>query len=135
MDPKECGVNVMNQVFFFFFSTLSYVGGFGIMIFLLGILTELCIEIWDEKFRKICVRFEVERTDVLYYSQNRKDIETMFLKSRVRWPYTDNAPSGSWNCPECNALNQYVNDNKPVAYCRCCGQALEMNYYRRHANG
>ena len=105
------------------------------MIFILGILIELCIEIWDEKFRKICVRFEVEPTDVLYYSQNRKDIETIFLKSRVRWPYTDNAPSGSWNCPECNALNQYVNDNKPVAYCRCCGQAVDMNYYRRHANG
>lgn len=76
------------------------------MIFLLGILTELCIEIWDEKFREIC----------------------------VRWPYTDNAPSGSWNCPECNALNQYVDDNKPVAYCRCCGQTVDMNYYRRHAN-
>lgn len=71
----------------------------------------------------------------LCYSKNRKDIETMFLKNRVRWPYTDNAPSGSWNCPECNALNQYVNDNKPVAYCRCCGQAVDMNYYRRHANG
>ena len=124
----------MNQVFFVIGATLCYVGGFGIMIFLLGILTELCIEIWDEKFRKICVRFEVEPTDVLYYSQNRKDIETMFLKNRVRWPYTDNAPSGSWNCPECNALNQYVNDNKPVAYCRCCGQAVDMNYYRRHAN-
>lgn len=70
----------MNQVFFVIGATLCYVGGFGIMIFLLGILTELCIEIWDEKFRKICVRFEVEPTDVLYYSQNRKDIETMFLK-------------------------------------------------------
>lgn len=125
----------MNQVFLVIGATLCYVGGFGIMIFLLGILTELCIEIWDEKFRKICVRFEVEPTDVLYYSQNRKDIETMFLKRRVRWPYTDNAPSGSWNCPECNALNQYVNDNKPVAHCRCCGQTVDMNYYRRHANG
>ena len=135
MDSKECGVNVMNQVFFVIGATLCYVGGFGIMIFLLGILTELCIEIWDEKFRKICVRFEVEPTDVLYYSQNRKDIETMFLKNRIRWPYTDNAPSGSWNCPECNALNQYVNDNKPVAHCRCCGQTVDMNYYRRHANG
>lgn len=125
----------MNQVFLVIGATLCYVGGFGIMIFLLGILTELCIEIWDEKFRKICVRCEVEPTDVLYYAQNRKDIETMFLKNRVRWPYTDNAPSGSWNCPECSALNKYVNDNKPVAYCRCCAQAVDMNYYRRHANG
>ena len=103
----------MNQVFLVIGATLCYVGGFGIMIF----------------------RFEVEPTDVLYYSQNRKDIETMFLKNRIRWPYTDNAPSGSWNCPECNALNQYVNDNKPVAHCRCCGQTVDMNYYRRHANG
>ena len=45
MDSKECGVNVMNQVFFVIGATLCYVGGFGIMIFLLGILTELCIEI------------------------------------------------------------------------------------------
>lgn len=96
----------MNQVFFVIGATLCYVGGFGIMIFLLGILTELCIEIWDEKFRKICVRFEVEPIDVLYYSQNRKDIETMFLKKRIRWPYTDNAPSGSWNCPQ---QRQYAN--------------------------
>ena len=125
----------MNQVFLVIGATFCYVGGFGIMIFILGVLTELCIEIWDEKFRKICVRCEVEPTDVLYYAQNRKDIETMFLKSRVRWPYTDNAPSGSWNCPECSALNQYVNDNKPVAHCRCCGQAVDMNYYRRHENG
>lgn len=35
----------MNQVFFVIGATLCYVGGFGIMIFLLGILTELCIEI------------------------------------------------------------------------------------------
>ena len=125
----------MNQVFFVIGATLCYVGGLGIMIFILDILVELCIEIWDEKFRKICVRFEVKPTDVLCYSKNRKDSEAMFLKNRVRWPYTDNAPSGSWNCPECNALNQYVNDNKPVAYCRCCGQAVDMNYYRRHANG
>lgn len=124
----------MNQVFLVIGATLCYVGGFGIMIFLLGVLTELCIEIWDEKFRKICVRYEVEPTDVSYYAQNRKEIETMFLKNRVLWPYTDNTPSGSWNCPECKALNQYVNDNKPVAYCRCCGQAVDMDYYRRHAN-
>lgn len=124
----------MNQVFLVIGATLCYVGGFGIMILLLGILTELCIEIWDEKFRKICVRCKVEPTDVLYYSQNRKDIEKMFLKNRVRWAYTDYAPSGSWNCPECNALNKYVNDGKPVAYCRCCGQAVDMNHYRRHAN-
>lgn len=104
------------------------------MIFLLGILTELCIEIWDGKFRQICNRYKIEPTDVLYLAQNRKDVETAMRKTRVRWPYIDETPSGSWICPECNVLNQYVNDNKPVAYCRCCGQAVDMNYYRRHAN-
>lgn len=123
----------MNQVFLVIGATLCYVGGFGIMIFLLGILTELCIEIWDGKFRQICNRYKIEPTDVLYLAQNRKDVETAMRKTRVRWPYIDETPSGSWICPECNALNKYVNDGKPVAYCRCCGQAVDMVYFKRRA--
>lgn len=116
----------MNQVFLVIGATLCYVGGFGIMIFLLGVLTELCIEIWDGKFRQVCNRFKIEPSDVLYLAQNRKDIEAMLEKHRVRWPNIDDVPSGEWGCPECNALNQYVKDNKSVAYCRCCGQAVNM---------
>ncbi len=41
----------MNQVFLVIGATLCYVGGFGVMIFLLGVLTELCIEIWDGKLK------------------------------------------------------------------------------------
>lgn len=124
----------MNQVFLVIGATLCYVGGFGVMIFLLGVLTNLCIEIWDSKFRQICVRFQVKPGDVSYYAQRKKDIETAFERQRVKWPYTDNAPSGWWNCPECGTLNQYVKDNKAVAYCRCCGQAVDMDYYRRYAD-
>lgn len=124
----------MNQFFLVIGATLCYVGGFGVMIFLLGVLTELCIETWDSKFRQICVRFQVKPGDVSYYAQRKKDIETAFERQRVRWPYTDNAHSGWWNCPECGTLNQYVKDNKAVAYCRCCGQAVDMDYYRRYAN-
>lgn len=124
----------MNQFFLVIGATLCYVGGFGIMIFLLGVLTELCIEIWDGKFRQVCNRFKIEPSDVLYLAQNRKDIESMLEKEHVRWPNTDGAPSGSWNCPECGALNQYVKDSKSVAYCRCCGQAVDMDCYRRYAD-
>lgn len=124
----------MNQVFFVIGATLCCVGGFGIMIFLLGTLTELCIEIWDGKFRQVCNRFKINPGDVLYLAQNRKDIETMLERNHVRWPITDNAPSGWWNCPECGVLNQYVKESKTVAHCRCCGQAVDMDYYRRYAN-
>lgn len=36
--------------------------------------------------------------------------------------------------PVGDAPNQYVSESKSVAYCRCCGQAVDMDYYRRHAN-
>lgn len=54
----------MNQVFLVIGATLCYVGGFGVMIFLLGYMTELCIEIWDGKFKQICLRFQINPADV-----------------------------------------------------------------------
>ena len=66
----------MNQFFLVIGATLCYVGGFGVMIFLLGVLTELCIEIWDGKFKQICLRFQINPADVAYLAENRKDIET-----------------------------------------------------------
>lgn len=65
----------MNQVFLVIGATLCYVGGFGIMIFLLGILTELCIEIWDSNFRQICVRFQIAPGDVSYFAQSKKRLK------------------------------------------------------------
>lgn len=124
----------MNQIFYVIGITLCSVGGFGIMVFLLGILTELCIEIWDSKFRLICVRFQIKSGDVAYFAQRKKDIEAALEKQRTRWPNTDGTPFGWWSCPECNTLNQYVKDSKTVAYCRCCGQAVDMDYYRRYAD-
>lgn len=124
----------MNQVFLVIGSTLCYVGGFGIMICLLGVLTELCIEIWDSNFRQICVRFQIAPGDVSYFAQNKKDIEAALEKQRIRWPNTDDASFGWWNCPRCIAPNRYVSESKSVAYCRCCGQAVDMDYYRRHAD-
>lgn len=116
----------MNQVFLVIGATLCYVGGFCVMIFLLGVLTELCIEIWDGKFKQICLRFQINPADVAYLAENRKEIETCLDKQRVQWPKTDTAPSGWWGCPKCDALNQYVKDDESVAYCRCCGQAVNM---------
>lgn len=124
----------MNQIFLVIGATLCYVGGFGIMICLLGALTELCIEMWDSNFRQICVRFQIAPGDVSYFAQSKKEIEAALEKQRIRWPNTDDASFGWWNCPECNAPNRYASESKPVAYCRCCGQAVDMDYYRRHAN-
>ena len=95
----------MNQVFIVIGATLCYVGGFGIMIFLLGVLTELCIEIWDSNFRKICVRFQIAPGDVSYFAQSKKEIEAALWKQRILWPNTDDVPHGSWECPECGALH------------------------------
>ena len=114
----------MNQVFLVIGSAFCYVGGFCIMIFILGVMTELCIEIWDGKFKQICLRFQINPADVAYLAENRKDIEACFDKQRVQWPKTDTAPSGWWYCPKCDALNQYVKDDESVAYCRCCGYGL-----------
>lgn len=124
----------MNQIFLVIGATLCYVGGFGIMIYLLGVLTELCIEIWDSNFRQICVRFQIAPGDVSYFAQSKKDIEAALEKQRIRWPNMDDASFGWWNCPECNTPNRYASESKPVAYCRCCGQAVDMDYYRRHAD-
>lgn len=124
----------MNQVFIVIGATLCYVGGFGIMIFLLGVLTELCIEIWDSNFRQICVRFQIAPGDVSYFAQSKKEIEAALGKQRILWPNTDDVPHGCWECPECGKTNLYMNDDKNVAYCCSCGQAVDMDYYRRHAN-
>ena len=74
----------MNQVFLVIGSAFCYVGGFCIMIFLLGVLTELCIEIWDSNFRQICVRFQIEPGDVSYFAQSKKEIEAALEKQRIR---------------------------------------------------
>lgn len=124
----------MNQIFLVIGATLCYVGGFGIMIFLLGVLTELCIEIWDSNFRKLCVRFQIAPGDVSYFAQSKKEIEAALWKQRILWPNTDDVPHGSWECPECGKTNLYMNDDKNIAYCYSCGQAVDMDYYRRHAN-
>lgn len=124
----------MNQVFLVIGATLCYVGGFGIMIFLLGVITELCIEIWDGKFKEICNRNKVMPGDVLYLAQNRKEVEAAVAKQNIRWPNMDNVPHGCWECPECGKINLYMNDDKSIAYCCSCGQAVDMDYYRRHAN-
>lgn len=124
----------MNQVFYVVGATLCYVGGYGIMIFLLGVLTELCIEIWDGKFIQICNRVKINPSDVFYLAQNRKEIEMTIERRHVRYPNIDDAPSGAWYCPECGEPNQYVKHNSAVAYCRFCGQAVDMDYYRRYAN-
>ena len=124
----------MNQVFFVIGATLCYVGGFGITIFLLGVITELCIEIWDRKFKEICNRNKVMPGDVLYLAQNRKEVEAAVAKQNIRWPNMDNVPHGCWECPECGKTNLYMNDDKNIAYCCSCGQAVDMDYYRRHAN-
>lgn len=126
----------MNQVFYVVGATLCYVGGYGIMIFLLGVLTELCIEIWDGKFRQICNRVKINPTDVSYLAKNREEIETMLKRRHVSYPNIEDAPSGEWYCPGCGEPNQYVEDNREVAYCRCCGQAVDMDFYRRYkSNG
>lgn len=76
----------MNQVFLVIGSAFCYVGGFCIMIFILGAMTELCIEIWDGKFKQICLRFQINPADVAYFAENRKDIEACLDKQRVQWP-------------------------------------------------
>lgn len=124
----------MNQVFTVIGATLCYIGGFCIMIFVLGVMTELCIEIWDKNFTRICTRYKIKPTDVVYLAENRKKIEEAFERRHVRWPHTNDVPHGCWECPECGKTNLYMNDDKNVAYCCSCGQAVDMNYYRRHAN-
>jgi hypothetical protein len=124
----------VNQVFLVIGSTLCCVGGFGITIFLIGVLTELCIEIWDGKFKEICNINKVMPGDVLYLAQNRKEIEAAVAKQRIRWPNMDNVPHGYWECPECGKANLYANCGENVAYCCSCGQAVDMEYYRRKAN-
>lgn len=124
----------MNQVFLVIGATLCYVGGFGITIFLLGCLTELCIEIWNGKFKEICNMNKVMPGDVLYLAQNRKEVEEAVAKQYIRWPNMDNVPNGCWECPKCREVNQYMNGGKNVAYCYSCGQAVDMDYYRRHAD-
>lgn len=124
----------MNQVFTVIGATLCYIGGFFIMIFVLGVMTELCIEIWDKNFTRICTRYKIEPTDVVYLAENRKEVEEAFERRRVRWPHTDDVPHGCWQCPECGKTNLYMNDDKNIAYCCSCGQAVDMDYYRRHAN-
>lgn len=121
----------MNQIFFVVGATLCYVGGFGAMIFLLGVLTELCIEIWDGKLRKICDRLKVEPEDVIYLARHRDEIKTMLKKQVLRWPEIDIDSPGQWRCITCKAVNQYDKNSESVAYCRCCGQATDMDYYRR----
>lgn len=74
----------MNQIFLVIGATLCYVGGFGITIFLLGVLTELCIDIWDSNFRRICVRFKINPGDVSYFAQSKKEIEAALEKQRIR---------------------------------------------------
>nr|DAG28247.1 MAG TPA: DNA-directed RNA polymerase [Caudoviricetes sp.] len=124
----------MNKVFLVIGATLCYVGGFGITIFLLGVITELCIEIWNGKFKEICNRNKVMPRDVLYLAQNRKEVEAAVAKQIIRWPNMDNVPHGCWECPECGKTNPYMNDDKNIAYCCSCGQAVNMDYYRRHTN-
>lgn len=121
----------MNQFFLVIGATLCYVGGFGIMIFILGILTELCIEIWDSDFRQLCVRFQIEPGDVAYFAQQKKEIESLFSKSRPSWPGVKKDFPGQWRCPECGTMNQYDEKSESVAYCQHCGQAADMNFYRR----
>lgn len=124
----------MNQVFIVIGATLCYIGGFCIMIFVLGVMTKLCIEIWDKNFTRICARYKIEPTDVAYLAENRKKVEEAVERRRIRWPNMDDVPHGCWECPECGKTNLYMNDDKNIAYCCSCGQAVDMDYYRRNAN-
>lgn len=65
----------MNQAFLVIGATLCYIGGFAIMILILGLLTELALEIWGEAYRKLCVAHKVSLSDAAEYGLHKKEFD------------------------------------------------------------
>lgn len=65
----------MNQILLVIGATLCYVGGFAIMIIILGLLTELALEIWGEAYQKLCIAHKVSLSDAAEYGLHKKKFE------------------------------------------------------------
>lgn len=65
----------MNQVFYVIGASLCYVGGFALMILILGIIAELVLEVWSDIFEELCILHDLNPLDVISYSQFKKEFD------------------------------------------------------------